>query len=385
MTEMSKVSPLQLTSLALWVIVGAAILVLPTTISRHLMQSAWMVAVLFVVGVLPVAWVAASLLRRFPGRSFVGMARTALGRPAGSGLGLVFSLWWVLVLAVTGRILAEFVAFALLDLTPPPVVLSLLGVGTAAVLWRGPVPLARLAEVATPLIFATILIWFGLGLREGDMRYLLPIGAEGVPRILRATLTPVAFGSSIAAVLLMGKYIQTTRRVGPALYWAVVLVGTVGLMAESLTTLVLGFLRATQTLPHFHTARLVGLAGFVERVDSTFALGILLGIFITCGVLLFAVANGVSESLSVRRAYRLALGLGVVAFVVLTQVLFPTFAGLVAVLDSWLVPLVALAVQAGLPLVVLAVAWLRGKSGRATVSRTGPRPGRRYRPRARQS
>ncbi|HCJ11166.1 MAG TPA: hypothetical protein DHW14_08420, partial [Clostridiales bacterium] len=376
--EMAKVTPLQLTSLALLVIVGAAILVLPTTISRHLAQSAWMVAVLFVVGVLPVAWVAASLLRRFPGRSFVGMARTALGRLPGSILGLAFSLWWVLVLAVTGRVLAEFVTIALLDRTPQAVLLGVFGLSVAVVLWRGPVPLARLAEVATPLIFAIMFIWFGAGLREGDVRYLLPIGAEGLPRILRATLTPVAFGSSIAAVLLMGRYIQTTRRVGPALYLAVVLVGTIGVMAESLSTLVLGFLRPTQTFPYFKTARLVGLAGFLERVDSAFALGILLGIFITCGVLLFAVADGVAESLSVRRAYRPALGLGVVAFVVLTQVLFPTFAGLVAVLDSWLVLLVALAVQAGLPLVVLAVARLRGKDGRAGVPRTGPRPRRRY-------
>ncbi len=369
-TGMGKVSPFQLMSLAVWVMVGAGILVLPTTISRHLMQSAWMVAVLFIVGVLPVAWVVASLLRRFPGQSFVGMARMALGRLAGSGLGLVYSLWWVLVLAVTGRILVEFVTFALLDLTPPLLVLGLFGASTAAVLWRGPVSVARLAEALFPVIFGAIVLWFGLGLREGDVRYLLPIGAEGVPKILRATLTPVAFGSSIAAVLFMGKYAQATRRAGRALYWAVVLVGTVGLMAESLTTLVLGFLRTNQTLPHFHTARIVGVADFLERVDSAFAAAILAGIFVTCGVLLFAVADGVCESLSVRRAYPLVLGLGVAAFVVLTQVLFPTFAGLVAILDGWFSAL-ALAVQAGLPLVVLTTGWLRGVGGRPAAPRAG--------------
>jgi len=367
---MGKVSPLQLMSLAVSVMAGAGILALPTTISRHLVQSAWMVAVLFIVGVLPVTWVIASLLRRFPGQSFVGMARMALGRPAGSGLGLVFSLWWLLILAVTGRILAEFVAFALLDLTPPVVVLGLFGASTAAVLLRGPVPVARLAEALFPVIFGTIVLWFVLGLREGDVRYLLPIGAEGVPKILRATLTPVAFGSSIAAVLFMGKYAQATRRVGRALYWAVVLVGAIGLMAESLTTLVLGFLRGNQTLPHFHTARLVGVADFLERVDSAFAAGILVGLFVTCGVLLFAVADGVCESLSVQRAYPLVLGLGATTFAVLPQVLFPTFAGLVAVLDGWFSAL-GLAVQAGLPLLVLTVGRLRGVGGRPAAPRAG--------------
>ncbi len=37
---------------------------------------------------------------------------------------------------------------------------------------------------------------------------------------------------------------------------------------------------------------------------------------------------------------------------VLTQVLFPTFAGLIAALDGWY-PVLAIAIQAGLPLVVL--------------------------------
>ncbi len=367
---MAKISPLQLTAMALWVMVGAGILVLPTTISRHLMQSAWMAGPLFIVGTMPVAWVVASLFRRFPGVSFVGMARMALGRWAGSSLGLVYSLWWALALAITGRILAEFVTFALLDLTPQLVVLGLFGLSTAAVLWRGPVTVARLAELLSPLLFGAIALWFVLGLREGDVRYLLPIGAEGMTRILRATLTPVAFGSNIAAVLFMGKHIQTTRRVGPALYRAAALVGTIGLMAESLTTLVLGFLRANQTMPHFHTARLVGVADFLERVDLAFGVGILVGVFVTCGVLLFAVADGVCESLSAPRAYPLVLGLNASAFAILTQVLFPTFAGLIALLDGWLAP-AALAVQAGVPLLVLTVGWLRGVGGRPARPRTG--------------
>jgi spore germination protein KB len=376
---MDRISLLQLTALGLWVMVGNAILVLPTTVSRHLVQSAWTAAVLFVVGVLPVAWVTASLLRCFPGQSFVGMARKVFGRPAGSVLGLVFSLWWVFPLALTGRVLAEFVSLALLDLTPRPVLLAVFGLSAAAVLWSGLLSLARLALLASPVIFGTMLIWFELGLREGDVRYLLPVGVEGLAAILRASLSPVTWGSSIAVVLLMGKHLQATRRVGRALYWAVVLVGVIGFMAETLTTLVLGFLRTTQTFPHFKTARLVGLPDFIERVDSVFAVGILLGVFIACGVLLFAVARGVSESLSVPRTYRPALGLGVVAFVVLPRVLFPTFTGLVTLLDTWLTQLIVLAVQAGLPSLVLVAAWLRGKDGRTGVSRTGPRPGRRYR------
>jgi len=315
-----------------------------------------------------VAWVVTLLLRRYPGQSFIGMARMALGRVVGSGLGLAFSLWWLVILAVTGRILGELVTFALLDLTPQLVVLGLLGASAAAVLWRGPVAVARLAEVLFPVIFGAIVLWFVLGLREGDVRYLLPVGVEGVPEILIATLPPVAFGSSIAAVLLMGEHIESTRGVGRAIYWAVVLVGTVGLMAESLTTMVLGFLRVNQTLPHFHTARLVGFPEFLERVDSALATSIIVGIFITCCVLLFAVAAGVSESLSVRRAYPVVLVLGAAAFAVLTQVLFPTFASLVAVLDGWGAAL-ALAVQGGLPFVVLVVSWIRGVSGRPEASR----------------
>ncbi len=370
MVKTAKISPLQLTALALWVMVAAAILVLPTTISHHLTQSAWMAGPLFILGTLPVAWVVASLFRRFPGQSFVGMTRMALGRWAGSGLGLVYSLWWIVVLAITGRTLAEFVTFALLDLTPQHVVLGLFGASAAAVIWRGPVTLARLAELLSPLVIAVIVLWFAVGLREGDVRYLLPVGEEGVPKILRAALTPVAFGSSIAAVLFMGSCVQTTRRVGPALYRAVGLVGAIGLMAESLTTLVMGYLRANQTLPYFHTARLVGIADFLERVDSAFAVAILIGIFVMCGVLLFAVADGVRESLSLPRAYPPVLGVGVAAFVILTQALFPTFAGLIALLDGWLAPVV-LAVQAGVPLLVLTAGWLRGVSGRSVGPRAG--------------
>ncbi|MCL6580002.1 MAG: endospore germination permease [Firmicutes bacterium] len=375
MDALHKVTTLQLTGLSVWVIVGAGILALPTAISRHVVQSAWLVAVIFIALVLPQAWLATTLVRRFPGRSFVGMARESLGPFLGAAVGLAFSLWWVLPLMATGRILAEFVTFSLLDLTPKSVILGAMAVSVAVVLWRGPIATARLAEILLPVIFAGLLAWFLIGLPDAEIRYLLPIGAEGLGTILRASLAPVAFGGSLMATLALGGYLGRAARVGRGLYWSVLIAGDIGLMAELLTTSVLGWLRPHLTFPHFHTARLIGLAEFLELVDSAFAAVILAGIFVTCAVLIFAVAEGVAETVGKRAVYPWALLGGAAVLTFGTPLALPTFPILVAALDSWYPP-VALAVQVGLPLMVLVVAAVRRVPGEGTRDRSPGRPQR---------
>jgi len=367
-----KVTTLQLTGLSAWVIVGAGIMVLPTVISRHVVQSAWLVAVVFIASVMPQAWLATTLIRRFPGRSFVGMARESLGTLLGTAVGLAFSLWWLLPLLATGRILAEFVTFSLLDLTPKLVILGAMATAVAIVLWRGPIATARLAEILLPVIFAGLVAWFLIGLPDAEIRFLLPVGQEGIRPTLRASFAPVAFGGSLMATLALGGYLGRAARVGRGLYWSVLIAGDVGLMAELLTTAVLGWLRPHLTFPHFHTARLVGLAEFLERVDSAFAAFILAGTFVTCAVLIFAVAEGVAETVGKRAVYPWALLGGAAALTFGTPLVLPTFPVLVAALDSWYPPF-ALAVQVGLPLMVLVVALVRRVPGEGTGDR---RPGR---------
>lgn len=363
---MAHVSHRQLTFMTVWVIVSTGLLVLPTIISRYLVQSPWMVGLLFVAGTAPVAAIANALVRRFPGCTLVSMAEQALGRLPGRMAGLVFASWLVVVLGVVGRELNEFVAMALLDVTPAAAVLIPFTAATTACVWRGPVALARTAEFFFPLIYGAFLIISLLGLREADFRFLLPLGAEGPGPILRAALTPVAFGTELTAMLMLAPLVRPAHQVGSSLLRAVLLVGSIGVTAESLTTAVLGFLRPGRTFPHFCTSRLVEAARFMERVDSLFAGLIISGIFIKFAALQYASAQAASDSLG-RQAFRPALLVAGASSTALSLLAFRGFTALLETIDRTLAP-AAITIQTGLPAAIMLADRIR----RARKTRARP-------------
>jgi len=252
---------------------------------------------------------------------------------------------------------------ALLDVTPAAAVLIPFATATTASVWRGPVALARTAEFFFPLIYGAFLTISLLGLREADFRFLLPVGAEGPGRILRASLTPIAFGTELTAMLMLAPLVRPADRMGTSLLRAVLLVGSIGVTAESLTTAVLGFLRPGRTFPHFCTSRLVEAARFMERVDSIFAALIISGIFIKFAALQYASAQAASDALG-HRAFRPALLIAGAGSLALSLSAFRGFTALLETMDRILAP-AAIAIQAGLPATILLAARIRraGKPG----------------------
>jgi spore germination protein (amino acid permease) len=336
----------------------AQILFLPGPISKICGQDAWL-AILIGGGLgtlsgLLVVWICA----RHPGQGPAQIARSLMGKWAGSLVGLVYAAFMTWIFSLVLRDILDFVVMVILPGTPGRVIVSMFAAVALYAAWDGLEPIARVSFQVLVAIVAPVALLPLMQVREFRLLQVDPFLYHGFGSVLRGAVIALPwFGESVGLLSLLSHVKHPQKTYG----WVVVGMagGTLLLtVLVALTVFIFGpDLPGRYIFPIYYMIQMISIAKIVERIEVVLVTVWLSGMWLKASFYLFAASESAAHSLGLKHhrwpAVVLAVG-GVILSQVWTSTLdliyWNTTPGAVVSL---------MAVEYGLPLLLAAATLAR--------------------------
>lgn len=361
----------RLSSSSVVLMMAAFLLGASVVLSPGRTHDAWLSVLLGLAGALPTAGIALSLVRRFPGRTMDETAELVYGPFLGKIVAAAF-LWYLFHLGsmVLGNF-ATFFSTAFMPETPRWAFSLLLALVSASAARNGVEVIARCSEIVVSLSVLLILLTNVFLLANFRVENFLPLLETPWKELTNEALALTAFPFGEAAAFLMVlPFLNDPRRL-PATVAQGLALGALLLLAETIRAIgVLGPSAQLYSYPAFHATRMVRVGRFLSRMEIIVAVNSLTLGFIKVAVLLYGTSLGAAQLLRLRSHLPLVWPLTLL-MVVLSLINFPNNAANFEFARR-VYPFYALPFQAGLPLLTLLVAVLRGLPGKQRGQPRGP-------------
>lgn len=336
-------------------------------------EAAWLATLLGGGAGLALAWVWGRLHALFPDMTLIGYSRRVLGPWAGGLVGLLY-VWYALHLgSLVLRNFGEFLITSLLPDTPISVIhISLMLLSVYAVR-HGLEPLGRSAQILVIVVVGLIAATSVLLAKEVKPPYFLPLLGDGIPSILRAAATVLAF--PFGEVVLFSMVLNRVRPSDSARRSLLISMGAAVLLLTLVTALGVGVLgvhiRGASRFASLAMIRQILIADFITNLDA-----VVVGAWVSTGYLkvsacLYICATALAELLGLDDFRPLLFPLAAIV-VGLSILVYQDTSQMAAFLSVW--PVYSAPFQILLPLLLLVTAAIRrrfGASGGTRPAKTG--------------
>lgn len=353
--ENGKISEKQLVFLMVWTIVATGILYLPITIGMHVTKDAWMIPLTFTASIF-IALLATSIGSKYPDKTIIQYAPTIMGKLAGKVIGLVLILWFIIVCSIALREFGDFMDISL-PRTHMIIPMGILVLLACYAVRSGLEVIGRVSEILFPFVFISIFIVVMLVTGEMKLERLLPVLEEGILPVLRGSMTPISFGGEIITILMLIPFLNRPGAARKSSVFAILIVASIGMQIETITTAVFGDVRSRLLFPYFHLIRMIDIGDLLQRLDIVFVVVIILGIFVKITVLLYCSVLSAAQWANMHTYRPIVFPMGVIisAF---SLVFFDNIIELIYFLDN-IFPAFALSTELGIPTILLIFNYIR--------------------------
>ena len=220
-----KISLRQFQVLLILYIFGTGVIILPRKAALFAGRDGWIAFILTIVLAVFAVFIIASLIRRFPEKSFYEYAGKIITKPVAFVFTLGLIIRTVIGLACELRLFTEIVKHILLHNTPYSVVaVSLLSVSAYAAA-KGIETKARAGQIIIWIIFIPLIFVFIAVGTDVDYTELLPILQTEPVRIAWGAYYMLFAFSGIEFILLMSPYLNRHKYISQRAVSAVLLIG----------------------------------------------------------------------------------------------------------------------------------------------------------------
>ncbi|MGE5485427.1 MAG: GerAB/ArcD/ProY family transporter [Ignavibacteriales bacterium] len=360
MLENGKIDAKQATLLMISMVLPTAILLVPAIVVKHARQDGWISLVLATLIGLLIARLVASLSIRFPNKTLFEYAEEILGRAPGKIVGLLY-IWWLL--HTNALIIAEFASLPCIILMPetPFAVFFILGIAVSGYAVRnGLEVLSRYNQLIAPISLGLVVLIFILVTREMKVQRLLPVLDNGLLPIVKGAATPASWLGEIVILSMIIPYLTEPKEAHKVAFLSVLLVGIFMTLTIVGTLLVFGpNVTAAWVFPVLNAVRAVLIANFLERLESVVVSAWVFTGIAKIGVFYYAAVLGSAQWLGLKDYRPLVAPTGVIllgmAFLCSNIVDLLDFAA------RAFPPYALIVFEAGIPLILLALALIRGR------------------------
>lgn len=361
MLEDGRISNKQAIFLLVSTILATSIIFLPGIIFHEARQDAWMSVIIVTAFGMAAGFIIASLGVRFPRRTIIQYSGDIVGKPLGKVIGLIYVLFFIYINTFIIREIADMFNTNFMPETPVSV-LSIGIVFTAAYAVRsGLEVLSRMSEIITPFVLIMLLLVIGLVYPEIDTGLFFPMLEKGFMPVLKGAYPPALFFAEIIVMVMLIPYLNKPSGAKRSIALAVVIVGLFQLMVMAVVTGVFDCLAGNMNFPTLMLARYISLADLIERVEPLIMLTWIGGGFIKVGVFYYCAVLATAQWLNLREYKALVLPTGVL-LTALSIILWENIVQLAHQI-AHIIPPYFLAIEVGIPLLLLVLARLRGKGG----------------------
>ncbi|MBP2016892.1 spore germination protein KB [Symbiobacterium terraclitae] len=355
---LARISSQQLLSLAYTMHFTAAVLVAPSSMAKFGHSGAWLAPpVAFLLSALPVSLMLGLLVRRHPHQTLAQMTRHLLGPVLGRLVGLMVSVFSVVVAAATLRDVVEVTPVAILPATPawalsvPFLLVTLYGA------YSGVEVVARLSYL---FALATVMvILLGISTLTGLIHplRLLPLYERSPLQLLQASWPAMGWFAESWSFLAVAALVDREERVGRSL---VLGAGLAALMLTAFTALAITVfghqLVAQFSFPIYSLVQQIAIGEFVERLDVLLFAIWLVGMLVKVSAHLWMAASGAGCALALKNQRQILPALGLTAHILMSLV--PNLNWLDQFSINIWTP-ISLSLGLGVPALLLAASWVR--------------------------
>lgn len=312
MREEGRISNWQFFMLIMAFLIGTSTLIMPVGPAK---QDAWISYLLTGALGVSAAYFYTSLGLRFPKETPFQYAPRILGKVLGTFFNILF-LWYAFHLAALLLLyFSELYVIAIMVTTPLIVFIGIMAMLAAWAVRSGLETLARLAELLTPFLIATIIMLNILTLVTPELprwENLFPILAEGVVPIIRGVLPAFAFpfGETVFFLVFI-PFLTSPRKSHRPFTLAVILINLLLTSVLIRNIIVLGPFEASRVnFPSLTTIQLINIGDFLQRMDPLIIFIWTFGVFLKLTVVFYVFTLGTSQILGLKDYRPLVLPTG---------------------------------------------------------------------------
>jgi spore germination protein KB len=350
-----KITQKQAVSMVALFVVGSAMVL---GVSKESMQDAWIAYFAAFAAAVPVIYVYARILGRYPGKSFFDICTEVFGKIGGKIAAALFS-WFALHLgALVMRNFSEFIQVTAFNEMPQTISLLCMAILSIWIVRRGAETMGRWSAIVLPVVIFVVVVTILLLVKDFHPSYLLPVG-EYLPQVPKDAWNGFSFPMA-ETVLFLGVLdtLKPGDRHGRAWLFglsigvAVLLFG--GFLRNAMT---LGFpLEKDLSFPSYGAVSIIIAGNFISRIENAVSTDLLLCGFIKISVCLMAASRGFASICGADdyRPYVAPVGLVMMA---LASVVYKNIMEMFAFIDIY--PYYAFPVEVLLPLILCITAEIR--------------------------
>ncbi|MDI3279868.1 MAG: endospore germination permease [Bacillota bacterium] len=370
MLERGKISARQLFFLALGFLHGNVAVFSRSTQTK---EDIWAAALLAGVGGVLLVYLYTALAGYFPEETPSRYARRLLGRPLGTAVGLLYFWHALYVGALVLRSLGELMTINFYLQTPILVfALSTTLLTTFAVRPGIEVP-ARMAEIIVPfapLLLLPLFVLLAVASRIVHLENLTPVLVGGLGPVLKGAWSFLAFPyGELVFFLFIFPALHVPAKARRAAVLAVILCSFYLILFQSLDVAVLGpEASGAEFFPSFIVATMIQIGEFLTRIEALVMVLWTAAIFVKLTVCQYVATLALAEALDLQDFHSLAAAVGAL-MIALSMLIFSDAPSLVAFFDRYF-PFYSLPFYLLLPLLLWAVAKLRGRPGNPAPGQT---------------
>lgn len=286
-------------------------------LSRESKQDTWMALLIAMAAVLPVIYIYARLMARYPGMNLFDICTEVFGKLLGKIVVALF-IWYALHLgALVFRNFSEYTQVRVFPEMPPAISLLSMAVLAIWVSKRGMEALGRCAAVLLPIVLLIIAGTTAMLAKDMHPSYLLPVG-ENLSSVPKDAFTNFSFPFA-ETVLFLGllNHMKQGGRPGKVWLYGILIGGFALLLAFFRNALSLGFPSlGDKWFPSYEATSLIIIGTFISRIENIVGANLVLLIFVKAAVCLLVAAKGCAKLFDADdyRPYVAPLGLLMAAF-----------------------------------------------------------------------
>lgn len=262
-------------------------------------QDSWAMSITGFLCSLPLLAIYASLLKRFPGKNLLELDDMLFGPALGKIVSVLYLFFFVSLAALNARDLGNFIVDYLMPETPMAAVIFIFLIGCVYAIGKGIKNLMYLSTMLVIILVAALIINSILILRDVQPGFLKPVFRLEPMKYVQGTVSVMAvpIGELLTFMMLTPMLGKDKKASKPFLLG-------LGFSALSMTMVIirdvitLGPLVAIVSLPSFESVRYISLSGVLTRMESIYAVVLILLFLFKISILLYAFALGVTQLLN---------------------------------------------------------------------------------------
>lgn len=364
MLEKGRISPLELSILAILFTIGTTILAIPSVMTAKAGQDAWLSSLIgvFLVGMLAYFFVICT--KAMKRETYINYLERVYGKIIGKIIGVLYVYFGFVGTTSLIFQFSDFVTTHMLIDTPIEVLNIMLAIVVILVVRAGLEVLARTGELLLPwLLFLFIaLVIFLIPQTEPDR--ISPLYEASIVTHLSAATDFLAFAGFPLVMFLMfypGSINRPDKTKWNFVIGTVIGAAVVGVLVL-LCILVLGApATARQVFPSYVLAKSVSLFDIIQRIEAVMASMWILTIFFKTSIYFYGCVIGLAEILAVKNYRFLVIPMGLLA-IVFSNFVYPNVSYMAYWDDSYWVPY-SMIMGFFIPLLTLIVDKIKSRIG----------------------